>query len=963
MSHPRFLATDRSCTHLATKFPVGQFLVGLVLLACTVPALAQETGISGSVTDPSGAAVPNAAVSITSSEGTKLSTATNNKGEYQFPALRAATYVVRIEASGFAPAERTLTLLVGQVVPVDVRLRLASTGVSVDVVADVGAVETTSSSVAGNVNPTQMNNVPLNGRNWMELSMLVPGITRNAVSFSPLGTDDQAKFQINIDGQQATQNLAADSFGQPQFSRDAIDQYQIITNRFDATMGRALQIQINAQTKAGSNDFHGTAFGYFRSDTFNASDPVAHKVLPFSDQQVGGTIGGPIKKDRLWFFFSYELERNPNTIFTVPTGFGGESFTLPDNIIDADYLLRIDWMKNQSNRISFRGAGFTWHNPLASVSGTTFPSLGANAIRDGYYLLADWTWTPSPTLVNEVKAGLNRFDLNNDGVVSSGMQFDFTTGSAGANYNYPDHQNQNVQQYRDDLFKLAGAHAIKAGGEYLRAVYQGIFAANSRGQVLTFTAEPPNLASLFPTWNDPSTWNVAAISPYAGSYVQAFGNFNFHIPTNTISFWAQDDWKLSSKLTVNLGLRYDNDIGIFFPNLKIPGVQTPTGGNNLNFAPRLGFAYDVRGDRKTVVRGGAGIYFGDVLANQVYDYALFNGVTVIQPSVSSSVGNPINLLAPFGSTTPQQFLSGAVPISTQTIQALGANPRTPYSLQMSIGVEHQFGSSWTASADYVHWRVYHDWMRDDTNLVFDPVSGYNLYNTTTKSVVRPNTTYGAIESFLTPNAAGSLFDSFQTQLQHRFSKGFQGSIVYTLARMKDSSTGAFYYPNNPFNLAGEWATSPDNQHNTLATTWSYLWKYGLQLSGTFHFGSGQTYATTAAGNPFGGLVNNRTFLTSTKVYDAPSCNSSSSAAGYLVVQRDCQTGTSIYRLDLRFSKTFTIHDRYRLIPIFEAFNVFNHSNFGAFGTVITTSSFGTPAANTNLAYAARMLQFSGRFEF
>ena len=157
----------------------------------------------------------------------------------------------------------------------------ASTSSTVDVLADAAVIDTSSSIVGGNIDAKQMKDVPLNGRNWMELALLVPGITKNAVGFTPLGTTDSGKFQINVDGQQVTQNTAGSGFGQPQYSRDALDQYQIITNRFDATMGRSSGIQINAQTKSGTNQFHGSLYGYFRNDAFNAADPIAQRVLLF----------------------------------------------------------------------------------------------------------------------------------------------------------------------------------------------------------------------------------------------------------------------------------------------------------------------------------------------------------------------------------------------------------------------------------------------------------------------------------------------------------------------------------------------------------------------------------------------------------------------------------------------------------------------------------------------------------
>ncbi|MBV8821106.1 MAG: carboxypeptidase regulatory-like domain-containing protein, partial [Acidobacteriaceae bacterium] len=358
-------------------------------------ALAQQTSITGRVTDPSNASVPQTAVVATSEDGTKLETVTNAQGVYQFPAVRAAKYVLRFQAPGFAAAERTVTLLVGQVAAVDIALQLASSTSMVAVEASAPTVETSTSQIAGDVSPTEVSRVPLNGRNYLQLAMLVPGITSNDVTNSPLGTTDSGKMQINVDGQQVTQNSAGDTFGEPQYSQDAIDQFQIIMNRFDATLGRSSRIQVNVQTKSGSNQFHGTLYGYFRNSEFNASDPVAHRVLPFSDQQFGGTIGGPILRNRLLFFFAYEGERQPNTIFDVPTGFGGTSYSFNNEIRTNSYLLHSDYLLSTNHRLSVRATGYTWAAPFNNVTGTSSPTRATDSTRTSYAVLGTWTWTAS----------------------------------------------------------------------------------------------------------------------------------------------------------------------------------------------------------------------------------------------------------------------------------------------------------------------------------------------------------------------------------------------------------------------------------------------------------------------------------------------------------------------------------------------------------------------------------------
>ncbi len=411
----------------------------------------------------------------------------------------------------------------------------------------------------------------------------------------------------------------------------------------------------------------------------------------------------------------------------------------------------------------------------------------------------------------------------------------------GAPYNYPQQLGQNDYQYRDDLFWLKGGHSFKVGADYLHNVYSGNFGQNVRGTVLAFSSgvSSLNLASIFPTWNDPSTWNIAALSPYATSFTQGFGNYNYSLPTNAMGVWFEDDWKVSPKLTLNLGLRYDNDLGIFNPNLTLKsGVETPHYNDNLLFQPRVGFAWDPTGSRKTVIRGGAGLFYADIQVNQTIDDQIFNGQTTISPAIQGTAANPINLLDPWGGVTGDQFLSGAVPVNAQTIQPLGPHVQTPYSLQMSIGIARQLNRSWSLSADYIHWRVYHDWLRTDANLFYNPVTGYTANPSTAG---RPNPSFVGILNFTTPAAAGSLYDGMHVGVTHRFSQSFSVVAAYTLAHLKDSTTSPFYYPNNQFNLADEWAVSPDNQTNTLTIAGSYAWKWGIALERVFPFRIGAEF--------------------------------------------------------------------------------------------------------------------------
>jgi hypothetical protein len=313
--------------------------------------MAQEGSILGTVADDTKAVLPGATVTATSlATGRVLTAITNERGEYRILGVPAGRYKIQAELAGFSTViVPDLELLVGQNRTVPFTLQVATLQESVTVTGEAPLVDTRSAAVTGNVDRRQMEELPLQGRNWMELSMMVKGITANHVDNQPGVRDRQ--FQLNLDGQEITQQVAGSGFGQPKFSREAIAEFQVITNLFDITMGRSQGIQVQAISRSGTNDLSGTVYGYFRDDRFNAEDFVAPapagststgRVLPYSNQQAGVAIGGPLIRDKMHYFLSYEYEREPNTILTSPNGFPGQSFSFPTTLTQTSVLGRAD---------------------------------------------------------------------------------------------------------------------------------------------------------------------------------------------------------------------------------------------------------------------------------------------------------------------------------------------------------------------------------------------------------------------------------------------------------------------------------------------------------------------------------------------------------------------------------------------------------------------------------------------
>ncbi|HUK35004.1 MAG TPA: carboxypeptidase-like regulatory domain-containing protein, partial [Vicinamibacterales bacterium] len=268
-------------------------VVTLLLAACT--AFAQEASVTGVVADSTKAVLPGVTVTATSLEtGAQAIAVTGERGEYRLPPLSPGVYKLEAALPGFATVTvDRLELLVGQNAAVPFTLNVGQIAETLVVTGEAPLVDTSSSQVSGNVDRRQMEQLPLQGRNWMELSKLVKGVTANDVGNSIGTTAADDLWQLNLDGQQITQKIANSGFGQPRFSREAISEFQIVTNLFDVTQGRSAGIQIQAITKSGTNTTSGSGYGFFRDDSLNAPDPVAHTVLPYSNQQLGGSLGGP----------------------------------------------------------------------------------------------------------------------------------------------------------------------------------------------------------------------------------------------------------------------------------------------------------------------------------------------------------------------------------------------------------------------------------------------------------------------------------------------------------------------------------------------------------------------------------------------------------------------------------------------------------------------------------------------
>ena len=663
---------------------VGWLSVCALLLSATLAAQ-QNATVQGTVVDESKGVMPGGTVTTTEiSTGRQSIAVTEVDGRYRIENLAPGTYRIRIELSGFATSEiNDIELLVGASVTVPaITMTVAGVSETVTVRTEVPLISVTSSQVAGNIDRRQMEELPLQGRNWQELSLMVKGITANTASNTPGVSDD--RFQLNLDGQQITQRVAGSGFGQPKVSREAIAEFQIVTNLFDITQGRSTGIQVQAISRSGTNELRASTFGFFRSDRLNEEDFIAHRVLPFENQQVGGTLGGPIVRGKAHFFASYEYERQPADAFLAPTRLPNQTFQFETKDFNKNYLGRVDYQLSSKNSVTIRGQRWSFDNPFQISSGTAHPSTAEQLRQRTSNIIGTWTRSISNRLMMQIQGGYNGFSWFNDAIPSNDVQFyntpffvpqiNFPGLTLGGQSNYPNYTWQDTYSVRTDVTWHTGKHDAKFGGEFLRVRDTKNWSLNRRGTYV-FNTRPSDaeLERRFPAdaWNDPSRWDISGLEPY----LQRF-DINFHpdylvdTPRPTLALWIGDTWRITNDLSVNMGVRYDADWGATNPpwvNDRVimidNGIESgdfgfKSGIRDLNnIAPRVGFAYNVGGNGNLVIRGGSGLYYNTPVSNVTYSHQYFaNAIAAtLTPNGPGFMENPTRGI------TAEDYLSGRVP--------------------------------------------------------------------------------------------------------------------------------------------------------------------------------------------------------------------------------------------------------------------------------------------------------------
>jgi len=968
--------------------PIGK-VRGSILLVCALLSLprvatAQEATLSGTITDSTGAVLPGVTLrAVQEATGNSFEAVTDERGGFRV-AVRVGTYRLTAELSGFnSVTRRGVELLVGQAVVINLQMTPGGVAEAVTVTGQTPLLETTTSSLGGNVDPRQVQELPVNGRNWMALALVAPGSrtsTTNATTPLPDRNGGEAReFQLNVDGQQVSADIGVG--GQPKYSQDAIAEFQFISNRFDATMGRSTGVQVNAISKSGTNQFSGLVRGNFRNSRFNAENPVLGRVEPIDNQQYSATFGGPIAKDRLHFFVNYEYEREPRTsIWNTPyPTFNVELTGVNDQKKGG---VRLDYQLSPQTRVMGKVSGGRLFEPFTVGNQSHPAATGTNHEYNDEYL-GQLTQVLSNHVLNEIRVGKAVFGLANanlttwskhwqapNGITTGSPRITFNGFAIGGNQFYPRHQDQWVWNARDDFtysYNAGGHHDLKLGGEFL---HRHQIQANCRQCMGTINATngavPANIEALFPDPFNADTWNLAAISPLVRSYAIGVGDFNVHLYSRKLAAWVQDDWQASRQLTLNIGLRYDLELGVFANDVALPPFQEagrPDDKNNLE--PRVGFAYLLT-DR-TVVRGGSGLYYGDAIgADQ--SFATGNAqIAVIQYNNDGRpdfAANPINgqplptyeqALPQFCSTNTAAFevwrarnFTGTAPCLLRAVQEFVGPPQyvhLPRTWQSTIGIQHQFGDTMSFEADYVYsqGRDEKD-VVDNINLAFNAATGANYPVTDRARLPYPD--WGVVS--MNTHLGRSAYHGLQTGFTKRFSHRWQASATYTLSGLWNADTKPFSglsqvtFDTAP-DLGGEWGLSADDQRHRAVFNGIWQVGHGFQVSGLHYLGAGLRLAST-----YGGDLRNT---------GAPPAGGGRLRPDGTIVARNSLLAPAQNRTDLRAQQRIPLHGRASIDAIAEVFNVFNRPNF-TIGTVENNVQY-----LQNVTAQTRTMQFGFRLTY
>ena len=936
------LRRDRAVVSALRALALG---AALILAAGVLPALAQQTMTSatlgGRAEDTNGAALPGVVVTATNKEtGQSKSSTTDGEGRYRFSYLPVGEYELKVERSGFTTLTKSLTLTVGQALDVPLTLSVAGVAESVRVSgADAATVETGRTQMAETVLPKDVESLPLNGRNFLDLALLLPGVSRTntggvqrfAETSAVPGTGISIAGQRNlansfiVDG--ASANDDSVELAGTYYSQEVIREFQVVTSGAVAEFGRASGGFVNIVTQSGTNDVHGKAYGFLRNQRLDARNPLAPTKDPLTQTQYGGSFGAPIVKSRTFFFGNVEqTRRNDSNVITIApanvtainrrlqaVGYGGplvQTGLVPGGYDTTNLFTRLDHQLNQRNSFT---ATYNFYDIGAAnartVGGLNAVSRGTNLDNQDHTVNLQNVTTVGSGSLNELRFQFRRSRLGAPSIDQTGPAVNINgVASFGTATSSPTRRDIDLYQLTDNFSAVRGNHSLKFGGEYLYNNLNIGFPGALQG-VYTFQ----NLANF--------------LSGNYSQFQQAFGAPSQAQKNPNVGVFARDEWKVRRDLMLNLGLRYDLQ---FLPD----PVETDTD----NVAPRFGFAYSP--NEKTVIRGSYGLYYDRIPTRATSNALQRDGSKYVVALLSrTSPGAPVfpNVLA----------AQPSVLTTKPSVTRIDPDIENSSSRQANLQIERELPWDSSVSVGYIHLRGTHIILSRNVNVPRCAAS-------VDSNLCRPDPNFGNVSRY--EGSGDSYYDGLVVSFNKRQGRWATARVSYTLSKALDD-TGNFFFstPQNNFDLRGDKGLSDNDQRHRLTLSGTFNTPAGLEnrfaraAFGGFQVSYIYTYASRL---PFNVLAGSDLNGDSTN-------NDRPRGLG-----RNTGRGFDFASFDLRLARRFAVTERLNLELLAEGFNLFNRANFSVpnnnFGTGATPpATFGQPTA----AFDPRQIQLGFRLNF
>jgi hypothetical protein len=1074
-----------------TQFVRMMAVLMLAMSLLGLQAFAQSTtdgAIGGTVTDQTGAVIPNATVKATNIGTNKAAIATTDgSGRFRVISLQPGRYALEIAAGNFAPYKaQGLIVEVGRVTTVEVKMSVSASAEAVDVTGEAPTVNTQSQDFSSNINQTDINELPINGRRWSQYALGTPGATPDGafglVSFRGISG---LLNNNTVDGGDNNNAFYGEERGRTRIgyviSQDAIQEFQVNTSNFSAEYGRAAGAVVNAVTKSGTNKFHGSGFWYVRDEALNAYNPFSLQTqlvngkavnVPIKPEdnryQFGASIGGPVIKDKLFFFFSWDQQRrffpgvaapssasffdpitlvdphteintatgtlkpscpavsangalvNPansgytdgNRLYCYANGAGGNpaitqagsdaamaylsSLTGQVNRRGDQLLLlpKIDWKINDKNSVSVVYNRLRWFSPAGIQTQAVVSRSSTGWGNDGVKTdagVAKWNSTFTNTIANEVRLSFGRdylfgtpqTFLPTEPTTAFGQPPGATIASQwtiGTATYIPRLKNPVEWRYQaaDSLSWAHGKHLVKFGVDYNRVIDQVDSISTLYGSY-SYTNRSDFVAD-FITNGANRRYN---------SVSQSFGLQKYSLGTNDIATFIQDDWRIHPRLTLNLGLRYEVELlpNAFIPNPLVPQTfQLPEDNNN--FGPRVGFAWDPKGDGKTAIRGGWGMYYGRYLNSTIASALTGTGTSSATLGFNFTPPTP-TVPSPCAPQYPNVNLTVPTCAGTKPdVTYYGVNQKSPLIQQGDFSIEREIAKNTSISFSFLASAGSNLPTFIDRNLPLTTVDKVvtfvgGPYDTKTTTVhaytgSRPNANVGRLISV--EDSVSSDYRAFVVQFNRKMSHGLQLRAHYTWSSAQDTGQGSQTFASFSSNVYDPQQLNLESARSNFSIPHRFI--TNLIWQPQYFNGSSNKFVKAAMSDwsiaPIIIISKNTPYTAglSGSITGCPQgltgINCSSGVNRVPFVERNTFDQPNVYNVDLRLSRRVKVKEWGSLELLAESFNLFNHVNVVGVNTVAYRlsglnanydSTFGLANSSNGTLTKERQMQFAVRFQF